>query len=64
MATGYVKNVGDRRTGTGGFTVIEDRDNGAGRTSPPTERVMAVLDFLAQHRTERFDCPNWRVDWA
>lgn len=44
--------------------MIEDRDNGAGRTSPPTERVMAVLDFLAQHRTERFDCPNWRVDWA
>lgn len=44
--------------------MIEDRDNGAGRTSPPTERVMAVLDFLAQHRTERFGLSNWRVDWA
>ena len=25
-----------------------------GRTSPPTERVVAILDFLAQHPHDRF----------
>lgn len=34
--------------------MVEDRESTASRTSPPTERVMAVLDFLARHRTERF----------
>ncbi|MCA0157927.1 helix-turn-helix domain-containing protein [Tsukamurella sp. M9C] len=31
-----------------------ERAVAAGRTSPPTERVVAVLDFLSRHERERF----------